>query len=519
MFRREFVRDFFYSMIFFLLHPFRALRAQNKYKHFLKIALSDGKQTALTVLSIEKNYYLSLDEFADLQNYGIFTNTQRHKSVIKIGEIKLKFTADNPFVVINDQIIQILNTPVWNEGSVWVPAQEFCQIVNDFTSVHLEYLPNIPMIRFGTNRINVLSVSIEQKSNGTLIAVNTTQPFPASKINTRLVNGWLYLELIGGKGNVKALSKRVKDPIVSEIRAAQFEQLISIGFHLKKIPLDYEAVYDPNLSRVFLTVRFKGVQAQESHESNDKQQANSIDEELKNQKSAWMIDTIVIDPGHGGKDPGALGYYHLKEKDIVLKIALKLGQYLKKRLPDVHILFTRKTDIFIPLYQRTQFANRHNGKLFVSIHCNSNPRHSVNGFETYFLSADKNAKASRTVLLENKSIEFETSEDKKRYQGINFVLATMAQNAFIKYSQYLATIVQHSLRNRLRSVGMKDRGVKQGPFYVMVNATMPNVLVETGFISNKHEARLLRSKSTQAKIALGICEGIIKFKKDFESAL
>ena len=516
MFRREFVKDFFYSLMLFLFRPLKTLKAQTKYKHFLKIVLADGKKTDLTALMAGKAYYLNLDDFANLGNYGIFTNNTRKKSVLKIGEIKLKFTADNPFVVVNDQIIQILNLPVWNEGSVWVPVREFCQVVNDFTELHLEYLPNVPQIRFGAKSTNVLSVSIEQKANGTLIALNTTKPFPAGKINTRLVNGWLYLELIGGKGNIKTFTKKLQDPVVAEMRAVQFDRLLSIGFRLKKIPHDYEAIYNPDLSQVLLTLRFKEIAQNDTQEE---QPAENVNDELENQKSAWMIDTIVIDPGHGGKDPGALGYYHLKEKDIVLKIALKLGEYLKKRLPDVKILFTRKTDVFIPLWQRTQFANQNNGKLFVSIHCNSNPRHSVNGFETYFLSADKNAKASKTVLLENKSIEFETSEDKKRYQGINFVLATMAQNAFIKYSQYLATIVQRSLRNRLRSEGMKDRGVKQGPFYVMVNATMPNVLVETGFISNKHEARLLRSKSTQAKVALGICDGIIKFKKDFESAL
>ncbi len=518
MFRREFVKEFFYSLLFFLARPLTALKAQTKYDRFLNVELADGKRVVWPVLAVGKNYYLNTDDFADLDpsRYGIFTNSVRKKAVLKIGEIKLKFTADNPFVVINEQIIQILHKPIWYEGSIWVPIREFCGVVNDFTSLHLEYLPNVAKMRFGAKRINVLSINIEQKANGTLIALNTTVAFPANKLNTRLVNGWLYLELIGGKGDVKALTHKVKDPEVIEIRAVQFDRLLSIGFRLRKVPHDYEAIYDPDLSQVLLTLRLKEIAQDDAQKETP---SENINEELKNQKSAWLIDTIIIDPGHGGKDPGALGYYHLKEKDIVLKIALKLGSYLKKRLPNVKILYTRKTDVFIPLWQRTQFANKNNGKLFVSIHCNSNPRHSVNGFETYFLSAEKDSDARNTVLLENKSIEFETSEDKKKYKGINFILATMAQNAFIKYSQYLATVVQRSLRNRLHGVGMKDRGVKQGPFYVMVNATMPNVLVETGFISNKHEARLLRSHSTQAKVALGICEGIIKFKKDFESAL
>ena len=219
------------------------------------------------------------------------------------------------------------------------------------------------------------------------------------------------------------------------------------------------------------------------------------------------------------QDPGAIGHGKLKEKDIVLPIALKLGEIINKKLPDIKIVYTRDTDVFIPLWKRTKIANESNGKLFVSLHCNSNNSNRVAGFETYFLSADKDAKARDVVLTENESIRFESSDDQKRYEGINFVLATLAQNAFLKYSQYLASLVQKSLSTKLNLLGMKDRGVKQGPFWVMVGATMPNILIEMGFISNKYEAKLLKQKATQNKIADAICTGIVKYKNDFENAL
>ncbi|MEJ2056025.1 MAG: N-acetylmuramoyl-L-alanine amidase [Calditrichaceae bacterium] len=226
-----------------------------------------------------------------------------------------------------------------------------------------------------------------------------------------------------------------------------------------------------------------------------------------------------MDAGHGGKDPGAIGYGKVKEKDIVLPIALRLGEYIKKKIPEIKIIYTRDKDVFIPLWKRTKIANENNGKLFVSLHCNSNNSNRVSGFETYFLSSDKDAKARDVVLTENESIRFESSADQKRYEGINFVLATLAQNAFLKYSQYFATLVQKSLNTKLNPLGMKDRGVKQGPFWVMVGATMPNILVEMGFISNKYESGLLKQKSTQSKIAEAISTGIIKYKNDFENAL
>ncbi len=517
MIRRSFLKDIFYSISLLFLQPLKVLKAQA-----LSLTITKANKTLGLLPLVERKglFYFSLESFAGVSGFASFTNTQKKKTLLTVGQTKIKFTADNPFVIINDQIVQIVHLPFWRDGSVWVPAPEFCRLISDFTSVKLEYQTAIPQIRILPKNVNITAINFEHKVNGILITLSAATAFNKKQLHTRVTNDWLYLEIIGGKGDVKSINRKVKDKIISEIRAIQFEQLLSIGFRLKKMPEDYEVIFNPDSQQILLTLRYKTIAREDDEKAPGTEETNeSITSDLEDQKSNWLIDTIVIDPGHGGKDPGALGYYHLKEKDIVLSIALKLGKYLKKRLPGVKILYTRQSDVFIPLWQRTQFANKHNGKLFVSIHCNSNSRHSVNGFETYFLSAEKNAKARDAVLLENKSIEFETREDKKRYQGINFVLATLAQNAFIKYSQYLATVVQRSLRKRLSPVGMKDRGVKQGPFYVMVNATMPNVLVETGFISNKHEARLLRSKSTQSKIALGICEGIIKFKNDFESAL
>ncbi|NOX88903.1 MAG: N-acetylmuramoyl-L-alanine amidase [Calditrichaeota bacterium] len=516
MLRRDFVRNLFYSAGLILLRPLKLLRAQQTGNSLLKIK-KDGRITArIQARFFRNNPYIKLDDFAEANNFGIFTNTTRKKTVLRISAVKFKFTHNNPFVVVNDQIFQILFTPVWQNEALWVSVDELISLINEFTQFRLEYDAPSNTISFTHKNVNITTIDFEHKSNGTLILVSTTQPFADKQLNTKIVNGWLYLEIVGGKGDAKALSRKVKDDVIAEIRALQFEQLLSIGFRLKKTPESSEVIFNSGSNQILLTLRNSSIA---HNDSDDQTPSDKLDEELERQKSEWLIDTIVIDPGHGGKDPGALGYYKLKEKDIVLAVGLKLGEYLKKRLPGVKILYTRKTDTFIPLWKRTKFANENHGKLFVSLHCNSNRKRSVNGFETYFLSAEKDERARDVVLKENESIMFETSDDKKRYEGVNFVLATLAQNAFIKYSQYLASVVQKSLKKFLRPVGMRDRGVKQGPFWVMVGATMPNILIEMGYISNKSEAKLLRRKSTQAKIALGITEGIIKFKNDFESAL
>ena len=516
MFRRKFLKKISYALGFSLISPVKWLRS--KTVSSLKIE-KDGRIVGhVPFMIVQNQYYIKLNDFADVNHFGQFTNNSRKKTVLIVDQAKFKFTHNNSFVVVNDRVLQILFVPRWKDGALWVAVEELIALINEFTQFHLQFKQQQKLLRFTVRNINITSIQINHKANGTLISLNATRSFTPDDLRTKIVNGWLYLEIVGGRGDEKALSRKINDATIREIRAAQLDQLLSIGFKLKKEPLAHEALYDETNGQILITLHEKALATQEEQQPED-QQNHNIDEELERQKSEWMIDTIVIDPGHGGKDPGALGYYKLKEKDIVLSVGLFLGSYLKKKLPDVKILYTRNKDVFIPLWKRTKFANENHGKLFISLHCNSSKSRRARGFETYFLSAEKDDKAREVVLLENESIKFETATDQQKYQGINFVLATLAQNAFIKYSQYLASVVQKSLRKFLRPLGMKDRGVKQGPFWVMVGATMPNILVEMGYISNKNEAKMLRRKSTQSKIALALAEGIVKFKKDFESAL
>ena len=242
---------------------------------------------------------------------------------------------------------------------------------------------------------------------------------------------------------------------------------------------------------------------------------------MAEQKKKSYINTIVLDAGHGGKDPGAIGHKRMREKNIVLPVTLKLGELIKRELPDIKVIYTRSTDTFVPLWERTKIANEENSKIFVSIHANWHHNKSTCGCETYFLSADKDERAKEVVLKENSVIkEFEAMDDHDKYSDGNLnILATMTQSRVIRQSQYLASLIQESLKNNLHQLGITSNGVKQGPFWVLVGATMPNVLVEIGYISNKKEAELLKKGSVQNKIAQAIFQGIKKFKEDIESAI
>ncbi|MGD9897540.1 MAG: N-acetylmuramoyl-L-alanine amidase [Calditrichaceae bacterium] len=478
-----------------------------KKKLIINIAAKGINAKEIRVLYKWKEPYLSLPEFVASCDYGIYTNPAKRKSVVYIGNDKATFTADNTFVILNEQIYQNLYESIWKDSELWIPVQALSDLFSKYTSQHMEFDKENLRLNIGMKAVNISNIKISIKENGTLIRIMVQKRFAEKDITLDIRNGWLHADFLGGKVDTEMLSRQKAGGIVSSIQAIQFEQLASIAFKLKTDILSKELIFDQDSDDVWINIRTK---ENISHEKT---------EDLERQKNNWLIDTIIIDAGHGGKDPGAVGYGKLNEKEINLAVALKLGEIISKKNPSLKIVYTRKTDVFIPLWQRTKIANENKGKLFISLHCNSSKSQKASGFETYFLSADKNEKAKDVVLKENASIEFEESHDRQRYEGVNFILATMAQSAFIRQSQYLSSLVQTSLNRKLNPLGMVDRGVKQGPFWVMVGATMPNILIEMGYISNKYESKMLKNKSTQLKLAEAIYEGIAKYKNDVESSI
>jgi len=230
----------------------------------------------------------------------------------------------------------------------------------------------------------------------------------------------------------------------------------------------------------------------------------------------WTLDTIVIDAGHGGKDTGAVAPNGLREKDIVLDVALKVGAYVKENL-GVHVIYTRDSDEFISLQGRGHLANKAGAKLFVSIHANAAPNRMAKGTETYFLGLHKSDAAKRVMDRENEVIQFE--DDPTQYERIDSriaVMQTLVQSAYMRQSQFLADLVENQFEER---VGRTSRGVKQAGFYVLYGASMPSILVELGFISNPGEASFMSSADGQDYLASAIYRAIVAYKSEYDKGL
>jgi N-acetylmuramoyl-L-alanine amidase len=230
--------------------------------------------------------------------------------------------------------------------------------------------------------------------------------------------------------------------------------------------------------------------------------------DLDKEKKKWQFDTIIIDPGHGGKDPGSVGYKGTKEKDIVLDVSKRLARKIQKNLR-VKTILTRDEDVFIRLQDRTKFANTNEGDLFISIHVNSNESKKPYGFETYLLRPGRNQEAINVALRENAVIELEGNKFEKLTDE-QLIQATIAQSGFVQYSEQFAALIQEEIDKRVQS---RNRGVKQAGFYVLMGASMPNVLIELGYISNPNEEKKLNSSSYRDMLATSIYYAILKYQK------
>jgi N-acetylmuramoyl-L-alanine amidase len=219
-------------------------------------------------------------------------------------------------------------------------------------------------------------------------------------------------------------------------------------------------------------------------------------------KVVGKIRRIVVDAGHGGHDPGAMGAGGTREKDIVLEIALKLAGKLRDKL-GLDVVLTRKTDVFLELQERTAIANQVGADLFVSIHANASLNRGTSGIETYYLNLAKTEKAAQLAAQEN-------GTSLEKVSLLQAVLFDLMANYKLNDSALLAEEVQKSVCRKVGSAypGVRNLGVKQGPFYVLVGATMPSILVETSFLSNDREEERLNDSRYQEQLAEGITDGI-----------
>lgn len=465
----------------------------------------------------EGTIYFSVKDFADVLGVNYYYNDESKKIEVKFDKFFVKASARNPFLILNERdsdrqlTIQLPTSTYLINNKVYVPLKYSLKTLETAYGKELSFEPPnkivigkikedilIPTTET-PSAFNITGIALDEKANGTLITVKSNKRIPSYL--SAFKNNVLTLTFRKVSVDVDKLNYSGTDGVVKKIEAKNIGADAVIYITVGKEYSTNEVMNIEKSNDIQITIHNKLFK--------DSNSSNKL-------KEKWEFDVIVIDAGHGGKDAGAIGVNGVKEKDINLAIALKLGKLIQENMKDVKVVYTRKTDVFIDLYKRGKIANENNGKLFISIHCNSTPKKPsvANGFEVYLLRPGRTKEAISIAEFENSVIQFE--ENPNRYEKLtdeNFILVSMAHSTYMKYSERFAEDLHKEF---VKHPSLSSRGVKQAGFYVLVGASMPSVLIESGFLSNTNDAKHLSSSSGQQKFAEYVFNGIKKYRESYE---
>ncbi|MFC1554754.1 N-acetylmuramoyl-L-alanine amidase [candidate division KSB1 bacterium] len=486
----------------------------------VRINVSSEPQISERVYSLSDNngnVYISAESFAEALQINAVKADDLSKIVLYLEDKEVTLTANNPFVIVGKQAYQMPLPVVERRNELHFPVKELIYLLDRYLpgDYSFDEVRDIIDIYYG-GALSITDLWVEERNNGTLIHIETTKPFGEG------LRSWfddqrnlLTVQFYKGRLDTLQFSSDESYGLVLRTIATQHPEIASLTFRLSAYVDgdDIDVIQDGSTNEVIVTLF--DTRTRDELFVSDVEQSAEISEIIAKEKELWNIDTIVIDPGHGGKDPGTIGPNGLYEKNIVLDIALILGELIRDTHLVDNVVYTRETDVFVPLQERAEIANNKGGKLFISIHINYNKRTNIRGFETYFLDPSKNEDALEVlevVQRENNVVNLYEDKDPERLltEEDKMILA-ITQSAFVKESEKLASFISEGIE---RKVNWPNKGVKQAGFLVLWKVSMPNALIEAGFISNPSQRIDLQSRAIKHRIAEGIYEGIQKFIED-----
>ena len=519
---------------------------RNDYGYTVRVlAFKNGNNVMVDMESMARALRLSFQKNQD----GLVLE----ESFVTPGSL-CTITLDNNFVRVVPRspelparIIQLQAKPVSKQSRIYLPVIQACRLFTLWLERDIVYnaasgrihaavkskhsgegVGRIGVIRSGEQRpvpessaqsggTVITGIEVEKRANGAIISfLASGLPVQASLLKPD-AEGNAFLSLEKASCDITLLSKIYNSGIVRAITPKQFAGAglqFTIAFDNRSFVINsVDFQRDKKNNRYVLYVRSEA-DVEEIHRREKEQQIAQV---LNRDVEKWKLNTIILDAGHGGKDPGAIGGNGTREKDVVLNIVHDLGTFIEQKWPDVRVIYTRKDDTFIPLHERGKIANRSGGKLFISVHCNASPNHIARGSEVYILGAHKNQAALDVAMFENSVIRNET-DYQREYQGYteeHLIMSSMAQNSFAKQS---TTLAQDILKPGSRQPTNNSRAVRQAGFMVLWTPSMPSALVEVGYLSNASEEAILRDRQEQAKIAYGIFQGVEVYRKNYETS-
>jgi N-acetylmuramoyl-L-alanine amidase len=513
---------FLLSAILIVICSFSGLLAQQEASRVM-IEGSAESPALVATFTEQSVVYGSMRDMASSLNLGFYRNTETGKIELKTDRYRLKATPDNPFVVVTDvfsnaqSIYQLPVNVIAAGNDLFVPMQYFAAFLDIVLPSGVEFMHTDRTLAVAKPDLDagpdITAMEVEERANGYLIRLRSRRPIKDFSGFYR-DDGWFYLTLVGARIDTGVFTRFRPVTPVRKVVPVLSPTSFQLSLQLNREIHSTDIFRDPNSNDLIIALHKKT----DPGEIAQRHLQNGSNDTITRERDRWKLDVIVIDPGHGGKDPGTIGVRGTKEKDVTLGISLKLGEMIKKRMPDTKVVFTREKDEFVELYRRGQIANEAGGKLFISVHANSTRRKPApqRGFEIYLLRPGRTEEAIRIAERENSVIRFEDDHE-ERYAHLsdeNFILVTMAHSAYIRYSEQFADILQQKMGNVTR---VPNRGVRQAGFYVLVGASMPGVLVEAGYLSNADEERYLAGTQGQQHVAEAIFNAIERYSTEYDS--
>lgn len=415
--------------------------------------------------TIEFQNYIALKPIADFLSISYVLDNRSQRLYLAESEKKVELIGDIGTICCNDAYKNVPFAPVYMHNDIYFPASEIVtMIASGFEKlIFIKEVKEAPKID---------KIELASRGDSTVVSFSWAKPVNFD-VQFFMKNAVIELDGVYRKEKLNARGGITAAELLSYNTYTRLEiGLEGVNAYLER---DQEIVFYYKLSQ--------------------------------------QIKAIVIDPGHGGVDPGAVGRKGLYEKDANLAIARYLKEFISDSL-DVKIIMTRDTDKYLSLKARTQIANRNSADLFISIHCNASAKSNVmGGFETYFLAEARTTDERAVAMRENASLKFDGIEPAS---VLDKILLDLAQTAYLEESNCFAELIQQSAE---RSLPINSRGVKQAGFYVLRGAFMPAVLVECAFVSNLEEEKLLKEKTFRQKLALTLFHGIRDYINHYERRL
>ena len=448
--------------------------------------------------------YLRSASLATILKAGRYWQGELRHLDLKVGTQTFGVTADSRVVVTGDGEM-LLPVPVLDhDGDLWLPMVFLEQVIGPQTRERVVWNPDTRQLALGSTDYNVARLKVEVLGRTTAVHIFCREPLGYRTSSPR--SGVIDLKIYGGEVNTAVVKSSSLRGLVKSIRSRQHRDHATVTIQVDQLVGRYRTYTADEGREIVVVLEEEQVSTMPDPVPRGHASVN-IEQGPVDITNVIDVQTVVVDPGHGGHDVGAVSRRGIMEKNVNLGVAKELRRYLEKE-SDLKVILTRDNDSYLELADRAEIANSSGGDLFLSLHCNSWFNDGAHGLETYFLSPAQSDWAKSVEAAENQAGRPTGPEGDPG--DVEFIVWELVQNRFISSSSHLAETIQTDVT---RDLGLPNRGVRQAGFRVLVGAYMPAVLIELGFLSHAREEKRLGDSTYQRELARAIGDAILSYRE------